>query len=359
MGQAPPSSLTNSEANGFPLIAGAGDFTDTGIRAKKYTELSSRISQVGDLILSIRATIGPFRIADQEYALGRGVAGLRPLPQVDAKFFEHAIRSLTPELQLRGRGATFLQVNRSDIAELQLPLPPLDEQRRIAEILDGVSKISDLALSQVDRLDSCISTLARNLIKEDSREMPGKEVFHSFRNGVSPSTGGSEPAEVLTLSAITKGAFDSTERKFGTFSSTPAEDKRVSSEDLLICRGNGNLDLVGRGVNPNKSFPNLVFPDTVIAGKVNTDVVEPNLLEIIWNLPEVRIEIEAIARSTSGIYKVNQNALSRLIPDKAAQEKFSATLSPISQTRDSLIRKMALLKELHHSLSTRAFQGLL
>ncbi|QYR17594.1 restriction endonuclease subunit S [Corynebacterium glutamicum] len=60
MGQAPPSSATNKDRLGYPLIAGAGDFSSTGIEPIKFTNVDARLSEADDIIISIRATIGPF-----------------------------------------------------------------------------------------------------------------------------------------------------------------------------------------------------------------------------------------------------------------------------------------------------------
>ena len=74
-----------------------------------------------------------------------------------------------------------------------------------------------------------------------------------LRNGISPSTAGKVEAKVLTLSAITGASFDSSAHKVGRFRSSPPSQYRVNSSDLLICRGNGNRALVGRGFFPRGS----------------------------------------------------------------------------------------------------------
>lgn len=87
MGQAPTGVAYNNERLGWPLIAGAGDFGDSYPAPKKFTKEASKLSQSGDIILGIRATVGEKILSDgvivlvevlQDYA--------RSLPWITATF---------------------------------------------------------------------------------------------------------------------------------------------------------------------------------------------------------------------------------------------------------------------------------
>ncbi|GAA1046199.1 restriction endonuclease subunit S [Rothia amarae] len=133
MGQAPKGDTYNTEHRGYPLIAGAGDFDKRGgVSVAKYTTKPTRLSAVGDIILSIRASIGAKVWADDEYCLGRGVAGLRPTPELDAQFLWYWLPTVERLLLSKARGATFIQVNRKDIEDLPIELPSLENQKKFA-----------------------------------------------------------------------------------------------------------------------------------------------------------------------------------------------------------------------------------
>jgi type I restriction enzyme S subunit len=83
-----------------------------------------------------------------------------------------------------------------------------------------------------------------------------------LRNGLSPSNSGLVSAKILTLSAITSAEFDST------------LGKSVNVCDFLICRGNGNVHLVGKGYFPTCSMIDVTFPDTMIAARTNPEYIE-------------------------------------------------------------------------------------
>lgn len=136
MGQAPKGEAYNTSGEGWPLIAGAGDFSNGAPVPNKFTTEASKLSAYGDIILGIRASIGNKVWSDSVYCLGRGVAGLQPKPMLDSNYLWHWLTHATPALAVKGKGATFKQVNRQDIGEMSIALPSLDEQRRIAAILD-------------------------------------------------------------------------------------------------------------------------------------------------------------------------------------------------------------------------------
>lgn len=158
MGQAPAGDAYNNDDSGWPLVAGAGDFGVRTPAVKKYTSQGTKFSIKGDIILGIRASIGAKVWSDREYCLGRGVAGLRPKIGLSPEYLWHWLDQVRPELTSKGRGATFLQVNRKDIRELKIPLPPLAEQKRIAAILDAADELRTKRRESLAQLDTLLQS---------------------------------------------------------------------------------------------------------------------------------------------------------------------------------------------------------
>ena len=153
MGQAPKGIDVNEDLIGLPLIAGAGDFSSTGVEVSKWTEKPTKICIMNDIILSVRATVGTYRFADRDYCLGRGVAALRAKDNLDQKYLSFVIDFYRTKLLSAARGATFLQISKADIETLMIPLPPLGEQKRIAEILGRVAEAEQHVQDTLELLD--------------------------------------------------------------------------------------------------------------------------------------------------------------------------------------------------------------
>ena len=119
-------------------------------------------------------------------------------------------------------------------------------------------------------------------------------------------------AEVLTLSAVTRSQFDPNARKTARFESEHAQEKTVRRADLLICRGNGNIGLVGRARRPTADMPDVAFPDTMIGASFDLNRVDLTFLEYLWDSDVVRGQVEQSARSTNGTHKINQGMVERI-----------------------------------------------
>ncbi|OYN99929.1 hypothetical protein CGZ96_05675 [Enemella evansiae] len=110
----------------------------------------------------------------------------------------------------------------------------------------------------------------------------------------------------------------------------------------------------------DRDLPDVVFPDTVIAGHVNEGVVLAPYLLWAWRQRSVRDQIEALARTTNGTYKVNQKTLGSvrvLLPNLTRQAEFGRRQAAIMSQR---CRAEALLRSadcLFASLQARAFNG--
>lgn len=264
MGQAPVGASYNDVGEGLPLVAGAGDFGDGVPRAKKFTTAPAKVSQPGDVILGIRASIGERVWSDAEYCLGRGVAGLRPSARLDGRYLWHWLGRAAPALAAKGRGATFLQVSRADIGELELPLPPLDEQRRLAAILDH----ADALAVRCERSQAAMSGLSRALfasIADGSRSSLGDlgVTFVAGRNVVGEGADVHPVNRVIKVSAISSGEFIPSESKPLPSAYAPPSEHRIRHGDILFGRASGSLHLLGATAVVGAAPDDLYLPDKV------------------------------------------------------------------------------------------------
>ncbi len=109
-------------------------------------------------------------------------------------------------------------------------------------------------------------------------------------------------------------------------------------------------------------MPDTTFPDTVIAARIQTTTVRPVFLEHVWRSNAVRRQIEALARTTNGTYKVNQTMLesvSFFAPPLPLQDDFVRKIAAVDVLRQRHSSHHAELDALFASLQDRAFRGLL
>ena len=169
-----------------------------------------------------------------------------------------------------------------------------------------------------------------------------KTFMTNMRNGISPSKKGLHAEKVLTLSAVTQGAFDPEAWKDGIFDECPPADKRIHTSEFYMCRGNGNKMLVGTAVFSPEDHDDLVFPDTVIAAHIDSNIILLPYLFVAWKMPSVRKQIEVNARTTNGTYKINQTVLSNIeliVPPLEKQNEFVSFVEQSDKSKFTVGRR--------------------
>lgn len=137
MGQSPPSATYNSSGEGMPFFQGKAEFGDVFPAVQKWCAQPIRIAQKGDILLSVRAPVGPTNLAPQNCCIGRGLAAIHAQESIIIqKFLLYFFKYKEPYISQKGQGSTFTAINRDEIESLRFFLPPISEQRRIVEILD-------------------------------------------------------------------------------------------------------------------------------------------------------------------------------------------------------------------------------
>ena len=343
--------------------------TPRTLTRKGLDTCSARVLPPGSVLFSSRAPIGHVAINTVPMATNQGFKSFLPSEgRVHAEYLAQWLRKTRPYLESLGNGATFKELSKAVIERVELPLPPIEEQRRIAAILDKADELRAKRRAALAHLDSLTQSIFLDMFSDPASgntwpvSVLGEILVTSLRNGLSPATAGDVDGQVLTLSAITGRRFRSESLKAARFSVDPALHSPVSLKDFLICRGNGNRNLVGVGRFPTIDMPTVAFPDTMIAAQINTDEMNPRMLEMMWSLPFVRRQIDSVARTTNGTFKVNQEGLAgvRLIkPPMSEQLRFAEVVTRLESERVSHDRSGEQTDALFESLQQRAFSGTL
>lgn len=101
-----------------------------------FEKCATSLLPTNSILLTSRAPIGNVAIAGREMCTNQGFKSLVPGDKVDHLYLYYCIKHLSPKLQALGNGATFKEVNKKIVESFKIPLPPLEEQKRIAAILD-------------------------------------------------------------------------------------------------------------------------------------------------------------------------------------------------------------------------------
>ncbi|HLO55526.1 MAG TPA: restriction endonuclease subunit S [Saprospiraceae bacterium] len=176
MGQSPDGSSYNTNRAGLPLLNGAADYKGNEFNPKKYTIAPKKISQKGDILMGIRATIGNLAISDKEYCIGRGLAAIRVNEGVCKEYIIHYLSEQIKTLAYNSSGSTIKGIVKEDLYDMQIPLPPLPVQKRIAEILDAADTLRRKDLELLKKYDELAQAIFIDMFGDPVRNEKGWEV---------------------------------------------------------------------------------------------------------------------------------------------------------------------------------------
>ena len=225
--------------------------------------------------------------------------------QTDA-FFDHAIGTSAGSLSPR--------TNWRSLAAYEFALPPLVEQRRIANVLSAVREAGQtFARLEHAVMRAELSAMQTGLDRNKHRQaLPVVDLLREPpRNGISPSPiplSEASPAglKTVSVSAVVRGRFNPTNAlKYVEIDGATAQPFLVREGDAFIVRGNGNRRLCGQAGLADMSYDDLIYPDLLIRLRFDPTRILPAFAVAQWNLPSVHRALSARAKSTNGIWKVN------------------------------------------------------
>lgn len=373
MGQSPPGSSYNEAGAGLPLFQGKAEFTELHPVVRKYTTAGRKMARAGDILLSVRAPVGPTNVAHVDCVIGRGLAAIRARPGLDQRYLLWAVRANATVLAAKATGSTFGAVSGSQVRAHLIPVAPRIEQRRIVEILeDHLSRLdaADVGIEgAVQRAANLrIATIASALESVEGESLSVEELSLSIRNGifVSRAQAAGTGVRIMRIGAVRPLALDLNDLRYSERAEEDLqrEGSLVSPGNLLFTRYNGNPKFVGAcAVVPTLSEP-LTYPDKLIRVVVNEDVAHPDFVAFACTTSQGRRQIQNSVKTTAGQAGISGRDLRQVVirlPELAVQQR---VVEEVKQRLDSTGQgtralEVAQLRSemLRRTLLTAAFSG--
>lgn len=295
-----------------------------------------------------------------------GFTVLRPGAKLDGRYLFQWVRSLAfvSDMVSKATGASYPAVSDRIVRESLILFRPLEEQRRIAAILDRADAIRAKRRQVLAHLDSLVHSIFNEMFGDPdgyAAVVPFGEIAHlsGGRNLVADDSKASSTFRVLKISAVTTGTFRPEESKPLPPAYTPPRDHLVRGGDLLMSRAN-TTELVGAVAMVNKTPPNLALPDKVwrFNWKVEAD---PRFYQTLLSTPQIRRRISRLSSGTGGSMKNISKAKLETMPIPGIpycdQRKFAGRAEAILAHRGLTLERLAADDELFASLQSRAFRG--
>ena len=111
------------------------------MKSNQYTRKVTKIAAKQSVLLCVRAPVGELNITDRDICIGRGLASIRPLGNINEEFMFYWLHSYKTYLVNQATGSTFSAISSDTVRNIIIPIPPQIEQKRI---LNKIQKVFSL-----------------------------------------------------------------------------------------------------------------------------------------------------------------------------------------------------------------------
>ena len=165
-GQSPKGTSYNENGEGMEFHQGKKAFGESIIESSNvWTSEITKIAEPGDILMSVRAPVGPTNITDRKICIGRGLAAIRCNKDIIPHYILYALRNIERKI-IGNDGAVFNSINKKQIEDLPLPLLSLAEQQSIVDYLDSAFAKIDAMKANAEKALNEAKALFQASLKE-------------------------------------------------------------------------------------------------------------------------------------------------------------------------------------------------
>jgi type I restriction enzyme, S subunit len=326
-----------------------------------YKSCSTVLLPKGSVLLSSRAPIGYLAINAIDMCTNQGFKSLIPGDKVNSLYLYYCLGWRKDYLISLGTGSTFKEISKSVLSRVEIPLPPLEEQQRIAAVLDKADRLRQLDRQLVAHYDR----LTQSVFLEKGWEKT--KLSFCLDNIVAGwSIGGEQTLlkdgelGVLKISAVTSGNFLSKEYKAVSKNLITKPIIHPMKGDLLFSRAN-TRELVGAVCIVDNDYPYLFLPDKIWKINLQRNKANNYFIKFLLSHKEFRTELTKTATGTSGsMLNISKEKLQNLcipLPPVKLQNQFASIIENIERQKVKAEESLQQSEALFQALLQRAFKG--
>ena len=295
-GQSPESKYYNTIGDGIPFFQGKADFGDLYPTVRVYCSQPTKTAEKDDILLSVRAPVGATNLAPCKVCIGRGLTAIRPTNQIELKYLLYYFRFIEKPLQQKGTGTTFKAITQDVIKNLAIPVPPIEEQRRIVSRIEELFSELDSAVETLQKTRQQLEIYRQAVLKEafegDYRQAPLKTISKTISGYAFKSKKYSSEGEytVIKIGNVKPFRFD--------FSRDHTKTNEVDESILykyLLKKGDCLITLTGSRGKRDYGYVAMITDQTnyllnqrVAALRFDTSIAFPKFYQYYLSSPQYR-----------------------------------------------------------------------
>lgn len=340
------------------------DFSEMNyISFEKYMQLGSGKVRNGDILYCLRGSLGKQAVVkDFDFgAIASSLVIIRPLSEVAVKYLSYCLESskvLKQQLQAN-TGSSQPNLSATNVKNYSIPLPPLDEQKRIAQNLDLASEIVKGYKDQLAELDKLVQSVFYEMFNGIKQTVKLSHYIKTLTAG--KSLAGKAPCinKVLKTGAVSYDYFDKNAVKYLPLEYNPIKDNLVREGTVIISRMN-TIELVGAAAYVWDVDANTYLPDRLWRAELFEESANPIFVWQMLIQESTKRKIRRVASGTSGSMKniSKPNLLSITVMDVSLplQTRFASIVTEIEAQRAQIQQALTEAENLFNSLMQEYFE---
>lgn len=368
MGQSPRGEDCNRSGVGVPLLNGPTEFGPRNPTPAQWTSNPRRMAEVGDVLFCVRgSTTGRMNLADQPYAIGRGIASIRANgPVSDTALLHYLVRLNLPHLLALTTGSTFPNLSKSDIEGLVLEWPASGERTSISAFLNALDDKIDLNQRIADGARELFKAEFRSWIAGQS-SVAGQPLgeIAELQKGVSYRRAEIDDSSDVAMVTLKSVGRDGTYRADGLkpYTGKYKAAQMLGEGDLVVAQTDVTqaADLIGRviEVGPTEDYSTLVASLDLIAVRPSQPGITREFLLGSLLRPAFRHHCLARANGTTVLH-LAKDALPTFpvpVPPMSEIARFSDVAQPLLRAARQVQSESVHLAELRDALLPKLLTG--
>lgn len=319
----------------------------------------------GDILVSWSATLDVFEWEDNDDALlNQHIFKVEHDPRViDKKYFKYVLRHSIEKMSQFTHGSTMKHIVRKDFLKHNIPLPSLEDQKRIVKMLDEVDILSQKRKQSIRFLDEYVNATFFSMFVKESEEknipfVKLESLSSKITDGVHAKPDYTESGvPFISVKNITTTRLKFDDCKFISLTDHQNFTKRCKAElnDILYTKVGATY---GRAcvVDTEKDFSLYV---SVALIKPKKDVVDPIFLKAVLNSSYVKRQADKSVKGAGvpDLHLIEIKKFKVPLPDMKEQKKFAGLVSGVESTKQKMFIQSEELEKKFQALMQKAFKG--
>jgi type I restriction enzyme S subunit len=365
-------------------------------------EVGMRVMPKGTVLMSCVGQFGIICIAEDELVPNQQFHGFLCLDKIFSEYIAYSLMTQVDQMEQLSSATTIAYINKTKCNSIQIPLAPLNEQRRIVAKIEALKARSQRVKEELEAIAPLLDQFRQSVLaaafrgdltadwreknpdispvkqllskreKNDTSNLPStwclvliEDVIHSLKYGTSKKCDYEvEGTPVLRIPNIDNGIIDQSDLKYADLCEKELEGLRLAPGDILVVRSNGSVSLVGKSALIGESEKDFAYAGYLIRLRPNKFLIDSKYLNLCLASHDLRLQIEVPARSTSGVHNINSQEVKQLqiaLPPIEEQQEIVRRIEIFFKTADQVKQQyqeaQAYLNKLNHSILAKAFRG--